>query len=153
MKYLIDTCVISEVVKLYPNRQLLDWLTNTPSERLFMSVLTIGEIRKGIAKLPSSKKKARLSEWLNTLIEDYEDRILPIDLPVSETWGELQGAAEKNGLRVSTIDGLIASVARAHNLVLVTRNESDFKACNIPLFNPWAEEPAQSHRKHPSSAK
>ncbi len=137
MKYLLDTCVFSEIVKPCPNKLLLEWLMDTPSDRLYLSVLTIGEIRKGIAKLPSSKKKANLSEWLNTLIEDYKDRILPVDLTVSENWGEMQGSAEKNGFSFPTIDGLIASIARTHNLVLVTRNESDFQGCNIPLFNPW----------------
>lgn len=137
MKYLVDTCVISEIVKPCPNKSLLEWLRDTPSDRLYLSVLTIGEIRKGIAKLPSSKKKANLSEWLNTLIEDYKDRILPVDLIVSENWGEMQSSAEKKGLSLPTIDGLIASIARTHNLVLVTRNESDFQGCNIPLFNPW----------------
>jgi predicted nucleic acid-binding protein len=137
LKYLVDTCVISELVKPCPNKLLLEWIKNTPSERLFLSVLTIGEIRKGIAKLPSSRKKASLSEWLNTLIEDYKDRILPVDLIASENWGEMQCSAEKNGLSLPTIDGLIASIARTHNLVLVTRNESDFQGCNIPLFNPW----------------
>ena len=104
---------------------------------MFMGVLTIGEIRKGISKLPNSKKKAKLSEWLNTLIEDYQDRILSIDLTVSENWGEMQGLAEKRGLPIATIDGLIASIARTHNLILVTRNEIDFQGCNVPLFNPW----------------
>ncbi len=137
MKYLVDTCIISEIVKPCPNRLLLEWLNDTPSDRLYLSVLTIGEIRKGIAKLPSSRKKANLSEWLNTLVEDYKDRILPIDLTVSENWGEMQGSAEKNGLSFPVIDGLIASIARTHNLVLVTRNETDFQGCNIPLFNPW----------------
>ena len=140
MKYLIDTCVISEVVKPYPNKLLLNWIKDTPSERLFISVLTIGEIRKGISKLPNSKKKAKLSEWLNTLIEDYQDRILPIDLTVSENWGEMQGLAERKGLPISSIDGLIAAIARTHNLVMVTRNEIDFQACNVPLFNPWKNE-------------
>ena len=127
MKYLVDTCVISEIVKPCPNKSLLEWLRDTPSDRLYLSVLTIGEIRKGIAKLPSSKKKANLSEWLNTLIEDYKDQILPVDLIVSENWGEMQSSAEKKGLSLPTIDGLIASIARTHNLVLVTRNESDFQ--------------------------
>lgn len=137
MKYLVDTCVISEIVKPCPSKLLLEWLAETPSDRLYLSVLTIGEIRKGISKLPSSRKKARLSEWLNTLIEDYKDRILPVDLTVSENWGEMQSSAEKNGLPLPSIDSLIASIAKTHNLVLVTRNESDFQGCNIPLFNPW----------------
>ncbi len=137
MKYLLDTCVISEIVKPCPNKLLLEWFKDTPSDRLFLSVLTIGEIRKGIAKLPSSKKKATLSEWLNTLIEDYKDRIIPVDLVTAENCGEMQSAAEKNGFTLPTIDGLIATITRTNNLILVTRNESDFQGCNIPLFNPW----------------
>ena len=137
MKYLLDTCVVCEIVKPCPNGFLIEWLHETPSDRLYISVLTIGEIRKGVSKLPGSKKKAKLTEWLNTLIEDYRDRIIPVDLAASEAWGEMQSKAEKEGHMLSTIDGLIASIARTHNLILVTRNESDFQECDIPLFNPW----------------
>jgi len=137
LKYLVDTCVISEIVKPCPDKLLIEWLLETPSDRLYLSVLTVGEIRKGVSKLPSSRKKAKLTEWLNTLIEDYKDRILSVDLTVSENWGEMQSSAEKEGLTLATIDGLIASIARTHNLILVTRNENDFQGCDIPLFNPW----------------
>ena len=140
MNYLVDTCVISEIVKPCPNKLLLEWLKDIPSERFYLSVLTIGEIRKGVAELPNSRKKAKLTEWLNTLIEDYKDRILPVDLTVAENWGEMQSSAEKDGLTLATIDGLIASIARTHNLILVTRNESDFQGCDIPLLNPWKTE-------------
>jgi len=140
LKYLVDTCVVSEIVKPCPSKLLIEWLQETPSDRLYLSVLTIGEIRKGVSKLPSSRKKARLTEWLNTLIEDYKDRILSVDLTVSENWGEMQATAEKEGLTLAAIDGLIASIARTHNLILVTRNESDFQGCDIPLFNPWKTE-------------
>ncbi|MBW2651407.1 MAG: PIN domain-containing protein, partial [Deltaproteobacteria bacterium] len=87
MKYLLDTCVISELVKPSPNSMVLDWLNDIPSERLFLSVITIGEIRKGLTKLPNSKRKDRLTEWLNSLLEDYQDRIYSIDLAVAENWG------------------------------------------------------------------
>ncbi|MFZ2956909.1 MAG: type II toxin-antitoxin system VapC family toxin [Candidatus Ozemobacteraceae bacterium] len=140
MKYLIDTCVVSELVKPHPNKMLLNWMNITPSDRLFLSVITIGEIRKGLTKIPNSKRKDSLTEWLNTLIEDYQDRILPIDLTVAENWGEMLGLAEKMGMPMSSMDSLIAAVARANNLVLVTRNESDFKASNIPIINPWKDE-------------
>ena len=137
MKYLLDTCVISELVKPSPNPMVLDWLHAILSERLFLSVITIGEIRKGLTKLPESKQKDRLTEWLNTLLEDYQDRIYAIDLTVAENWGVLQGNAEKSGMPMSSIDSLIAAIAYTHNLVLVTRNVSDFKATNLPLSNPW----------------
>jgi len=137
VKYLLDTCVISELVKTSPNPIVLDWLNNTPSERLFLSVITIGEIRKGLTKLPGSKRKDRLTEWLNTLLEDYQDRIYSIDLAVAENWGVMQGKAEKSGMPMSSMDSLIAAIAYTHNLVLVTRNINDFKATNLPTNNPW----------------
>ena len=137
MKYLLDTCVISELVKTSPNPIVLDWLNNTPSERLFLSVITIGEIRKGLTKLPDSKRKDKLTEWLNTLLEDYQDRIYSIDLAVAENWGIMQGNAEKSGMPMTSMDSLIAAIAYTHNLVLVTRNINDFKATNLPINNPW----------------
>lgn len=140
MKYLVDTCVISEIVKPCPNKLLIEWLEDTPSDQLYLSALTIGEIRKGISKLPGSKKKSKLAEWLHTLIRDYKDKILSVDLRVAENWGDIQGSAEKKGVKLATIDGLIASIARTHNLILVTRNESDFQGCDILLFNPWKTE-------------
>jgi len=137
VKYLIDTCVISELVKPVPNTRITKWLQSAPSDVLFLSVLTIGEIRKGLVKLPDSKKKEKLSLWLDTLLKDYNQRIIPIDLTVSENWGIIQGNAEKAGTPMSTIDGLIAATASTHNLILVTRNESDFAPGQISLINPW----------------
>jgi predicted nucleic acid-binding protein len=110
---------------------------NTPSERLFLSVISIGEIRKGITKLPDSKKKHRLTNWLNTLLEDYQARIYPINLTVAENWGIIQGKAESIGSPVASVDSMIAAVARTYNLIVVTRNESDFAATNVTILNPW----------------
>lgn len=137
MKYLLDTCVLSEFSKPYPEKRVTEWIFSVPTERLFVCSITIGEIRKGHAKLPNSKKKAKIAEWINCLLEDYQERILPIDLVAAESWGEIQGLSEIRDKAISTIDGLIASVARVNNLVLVTRNESDFEECQIPIFNPW----------------
>lgn len=137
MNYLLDTCVISELVKNSPDKNVLDWLKNTPAERLYLSVITIGEIRKGLLKLPDSKRKDLLTNWLNSLLEDYQNRILTIDLTVAENWGSIQGKAEKEGNSMPSIDSLIAAIAYTYNLVLVTRNVSDFKTCGIPIKNPW----------------
>ncbi len=137
MKYLLDTCVISEFSKPYPEKRLVDWISGIPPEHLFLCSITIGEIRKGCAKLPRSKKKAQITEWVNNLIEHYQDRILSVDLLAAEIWGENQGLSEMQGFSISTIDGLIAAVARAHHLVLVTRNEPDFRHCNVHVLNPW----------------
>jgi predicted nucleic acid-binding protein len=137
VKYLLDTCVISELVKPSPNRKVVGWLNELPSEALFLCALTIGEVRKGLTKLPDSGKKERLTLWLSTLLVEYKERILSIDLLVCENWGVLQGNAEKAGTRMSTIDSLIAATAYTHNLTLSTRNENDFTPSNIPIINPW----------------
>ena len=137
MKYLLDTCVISELVKPTPNRKVVDWINELPSEALFLCVITIGEVRKGLTKLPDSKKKERLTLWLDTLLIEYRERILSIDLMVCENWGVLQGNAEKAGTPMSSIDSLIATTTYTHNLTLATRNENDFTPSNIPIINPW----------------
>ena len=137
MNYLLDTCVISEFVKPTPHSALLEWLAVIPSDALFLSVITIGEIRKGMSKLAESKKKIQLTLWVNTLIAEYDDRILPIDLAVSERWGILQGQAEKAGTPMPSLDGLIAATASVYNLTIVTRNEQDFLPSHLSLINPW----------------
>ncbi|MBF0547712.1 MAG: type II toxin-antitoxin system VapC family toxin [Candidatus Riflebacteria bacterium] len=137
MRYLLDTCTISEFSKPYPDKNVSEWMARIQPERLFLTSITVGEIRKGLAKLPNSKRKVKISEWINTLLEEYESRIISIDLPVAENWGENQGLSENEGKPIPTIDGLIASVARVHNLVLVTRNEQDFENCNVSILNPW----------------
>ena len=140
MNYLLDTCVISELVKLAPSSRVVNWINNIPSERLFLCSLTIGEIRKGLTKLPESKKKEKLTDWLNTLLENYQDRIYPIDITVAENWGVIQGKAENEGMPMSSIDGLIAATSHTHNLILVTRNEKDFQASKLSIINPWNDD-------------
>jgi predicted nucleic acid-binding protein len=137
MNYLLDTCVISELVKPAPNRKVVAWLNKLPSEALFLCAITMGEIRKGLTKLPDSGKKEQLTLWLNTLLIEYKERIISIDLTVCENWGVLQGNAEKAGTPMSSIDGLLAAITYTHNLTLATRNESDFTPANIPIINPW----------------
>ncbi len=137
MKYLLDTCVISELVKPVPYIKVVDWLNETPSDALFLSVITIGEIRKGLMKLPDSKKKKRLTGWLNTLLDEYNERIISIDLMVAENWGFLQGKADREGSLMAAIDGLLAATAYTYSLILTTRNESDFVPSGVPMINPW----------------
>jgi predicted nucleic acid-binding protein len=139
MKYLVDTCVISELTKPQPNSHVLTWLQATPSEDLFLSLIDIGEIKKGIYKLPASSKKQALLLWQSSLLSDYQHRILPVDLAVMESWSAIVASAEKIGQPVASIDGLIAATAYTHHLTLVTRNERDFSACNITIINPWSD--------------
>ena len=97
MKYLLDTCAISELTKLQANSGVIKWLENTNSEDLYLSVINIGEIKKGINKLPASKKKHDLLFWLETLLEDYQNRILTVDLSVMENWSLIVADVEKKG--------------------------------------------------------
>ena len=137
MKYLLDTCAISEITKTQANSGVIEWLKSTNSEDLYLSVINIGEIKKGINKLPASKKKQDLLFWLETLLEDYQSRILTVDLSVMENWSLLVTNAEKKGQPIASMDSIIAAIAYTHHLTLVTRNERDFYACNIPMINPW----------------
>jgi toxin FitB len=137
LNYLLDTCVISELVKPNPDQNVVNWLQVTPTERLFLSVITIGEIRKGLIKLPDSKRKDLFTNWLNSLLEDYQTRIITIDLAVAENWGIIQGKSEIKGMTMPAIDSLIAAIAYTHNLILVTRNVADFESSGLPIENPW----------------
>jgi len=137
LKYLLDTCAISEITKPLTNRGFIEWLESTDSEDLYLSVINIGEVKKGINKLPPSKKKQDLLFWLETLLEDYQNRILTVDLNVMENWSLLVANAEKRGQPIASLDSIIAATAYTHHLTLVTRNERDFYACNISVINPW----------------
>lgn len=115
----------------------MEWLQTVPAEDLYLSIISIGEIKKGIYKLPISKKKQVLSLWLETLLTEYQDRILGLDLAVMEHWSMMIANAEKMGQPVASLDSLIAATAYTNHLTLITRNAEDFVACNIALLNPW----------------
>ena len=135
MSYLLDTNVISETIKHSPNQSVLDWFKATPSDSLYISVITIGEIRKSIEKLTKSNKKERLLSWLeHDLSEWFENKILPIDFNVADRWGYVNGTLPRS---LPAIDTLIASTALVHNLKLVTRNVSDFQIPGLEIINPW----------------
>lgn len=139
MNYLLDTCVISELVKTKPDLRVVQWIRSQDEENLFLSVITIGEIQKGISKLPDGrKKKQQLQNWLNTeLQERFKDRILEITIGTARIWGQVLGACEKKGVILPAIDSLIASQGIFHKMTIVTRNVSDMKPSGVQLFNPW----------------
>ena len=138
MKYLLDTCVISEVIKPKADKNVISWMQNQDEESLFLSVLTFGEIEKGIEKSPDEARKRKLKLWVEEdLKKRFEGRILPINIDVSIKWGAIQGNAELLGKPMPAIDGLIAVSGVVHNCIVVTRNVSDMKQSSAELLNPW----------------
>jgi predicted nucleic acid-binding protein len=140
VKYLLDTCLISELIKKKPSLPVLRWLEKQDETALYLSVLTIGELQKGISKLPDNPKKLELQGWVNNeLVGRFEGRILSIDVEVAAAWGKLLGSAEKQGRKLPVMDSLIAATANTHNLTVVTRNARDMERCQASVFNPWRE--------------
>ena len=138
MKYLLDTCVISELVARRPNADVVRWLDGVDEERLYLSVITIGEIKKGIDMLPSSRRQRGLAEWLaEDLLLRFQDRILPVDTAVMLVWGELAAALEVQGRRMPAMNSLVAAIALRHQIRLATRNVRDFAGSGVDVFNPW----------------
>jgi tRNA(fMet)-specific endonuclease VapC len=138
MTYLLDTCLISELVAKQPNQQILDWLDAQIPQTLYLSIITLGEIAKGISKLPSSQRKDSLNIWLNTTLPNrFVGRILGMDIKTMLLWGELVGNLEQQGRPLPALDSLIAAIALQNSLSLVTRNESDFAGTGVLIVNPW----------------
>ena len=136
--FLLDTNVISELVKLKPERRVTSWVETTDEALFYLSVLTLGEIRKGIAMLPQTKRRTQIESWLETgLSVRFAGRILAIDAAIANRWGILSGASQLQGTSLPVIDGLLAATALHHNLTLVTRNTMDVSATNASTFNPW----------------
>jgi len=137
-RYLLDTNCISELVRAKPEPGVVAWIDAMDESLLYLSVLTFGEIRKGLTELPQGKRRTRLENWLEMeLPARFAGRILPIDFPVADRWGVLAATAKKEGKALSTIDGLLAATALEHNLTVVSRNASDFEPTPVRTLNPW----------------
>lgn len=137
MKTLLDTCVLSELRRPGGADTVRRAVAAIADEDLFLSVITIGEIARGIALLDEGKRKQALRVWLITLEQDYQERILAVDLQIVRLWGEITAEAQKRGRIVPVADGLIGATAKFHGLQLMTRNVDDFSAMDIPITNPW----------------
>ena len=136
--FLLDTNVISELVKPRPEPRVVSWIAATDESLFYLSVLTLGEIRKGIGSLPSSARRTALEAWLDRdLLVRFDGRILHIDRAVADRWGRLTGSAAARKRPIPVIDGLLAATALQHDLTLVTRNASDMEVAAVPLFDPW----------------
>lgn len=137
MKYLIDTCVISETQKPSPDRNVLAWFASVRESDLCFSAVVFGEIEKGIELLPNGSRKARLVKWLESCHVRYGAQILPFDSSVAREWGRLTAKLQKKGLIKPVADSQIAATALCHNLTLVTRNTKDFAQTGVKLLNPF----------------
>jgi len=138
--FLLDTNVVSELAAPKPDQNVVRWVEAADESVLFLSVLTLGEIRKGIEHLPSGRSRARLESWLQMdLRARFRDRILPVDEEIADRWGTLSALAAAKGKPAPVIDGLLAATAWHHNLTFVTRNASDIAGTGVPALNPWAE--------------
>lgn len=138
--FLLDTNVISELIKPRPETNVTAWIEGTDESLLYLSVLTLGEIRRGISVLPQSRRRATLEAWLEKdLRARFEGRILDIDQEVADRWGLLTAAARNAGIVLPVIDGFLAATALEHNLTLVTRDRGQIPSMGIPVLNPWRE--------------
>ena len=138
MRVLLDTNVIAELVSKQPSPRVLRWVDDLEPEETYLSVITLGELSKGIEKLPTSRRKSALIEWLhNDLLLRFNGHILVLDTEVMLTWGRLVGQWERAGRPMSAMDSLIAALAVYNNCNLATRNVDHFKDTGIPVVNPW----------------
>jgi len=136
--FLLDTNIVSELIRSRPEPKLSRWIASTDENLLYLSVLTMGEIRKGIVQLGKTARQIELQSWVDRdLSSRFVDRILPIDEAVADRWGWISGQAMVSRVRLPVIDGLLAATALHYNLTFVTRNTRDVLATGAVLFNPW----------------
>jgi toxin FitB len=134
--WLLDTNVLSETLRATPDARVMAWLAGIETEKCFVSVLTLGELRKGVLKLPAGKQRERLAHWLDhTLAQWFGERVIAVDQTVCLCWAEIQADA---GRPLPAIDSLLAASAVAHHLTIATRNERDFQLTGLEVVNPWA---------------
>jgi predicted nucleic acid-binding protein len=138
MNYLLDTCVLSEFTRRQPEQKVIRWMDSIDEEKLFISVITVGEIQHGIERLPESHRKTELLMWMNNgLIKRFGERILSLDTSTLFLWGSLTARMESSGQPVGVMDSLIIATALQNNLIIATRNVTDFLPCGVPVINPW----------------
>ena len=138
--FLLDTNIISELVKPKPEPKVTTWIDSIDENLMYLSVLTLGEIRKGIASLRDRSRRVTLEAWLDSdLSLRFAERILPIDRTVADRWGRLAADAAAAKAPLPVIDGLLAATALDQNLTLVTRNTKDVAVTGVPVFNPWTD--------------
>lgn len=141
--YLLDTNVLSEMTRPVPSPQVMEWLDSVEESQLYLSVLTLGEIRKGLTVLVSGRRRSTLESWLDAELKvRFAERVLSVTSPIAERWGRLAGEAQRRGAALPVIGGLLAATAFHHNLTVVSRNVRDFALPGLATFNPWDDETA-----------
>jgi predicted nucleic acid-binding protein len=137
--FLLDTCVLSEFTKPRPNGGLASWLADIDETTAYISAITIGELRYGIAVLPLSAKRRDLERWLTSeVLRDFAGRIVPLDFDVADRWGSIRAQARARGLTIPPVDGMLAATAEQRNLTIITRNEAHFRDAGAHVLNPWS---------------
>lgn len=138
MSFLLDTNVISEGAKPRPDPSVMDWLGSIDEDQLFLCVISLAELRHGVERLASGRRKSALDRWLSEVLPDrFDGRLLGVDLTTADHWGRIVARAEAVGRPMGAMDAFLAAVAEQHQLTLVTRNISDFEETGICLFDPW----------------
>ncbi len=138
MTFLLDTNVLSEARRTEPNRGVLEWLDRLDEDRAFISVVSLAEIRRGVALMDKGRRRNVLAEWLaRDLPERFAGRILAVDEKTAFAWGDLMAEAKRRGIGLASMDGLLAAAALVYDLTLVTRNLRDFQDLGVKLFDPW----------------
>jgi toxin FitB len=136
--WLLDTCVISELAKPRPVTSVVAWIRGCPEDHLFISVITLGELEKGITRLPGSTRRKALEAWVRKdVVERFRGRVLGVDIEIASRWGALSGASDMRGQPLPVLDSLIAATSLQHGLTVVTRNVEDLERCGARCLNPW----------------
>jgi hypothetical protein len=140
LSFLLDTNVISEWVKPRPHAGVIRWLAEADEDRVFISVISIAEVRRGLERMANGQRRDRIAAWLwEDLPARFEGRILPVDLAVAQEWGVTVERARSRGIGLGIMDAFLAATAQARELTWVTRNTKDFRGLGMEIFDPWAE--------------
>lgn len=138
MTFLLDTNVVSEWSKPRPDPAVVRWLDAVDEDRVYLSVVTLGELREGVDRLPAGRRRDRLHMWLvDDLRARFDGHLLPVDDVVADRWGALRAAAGGTGRTLPVVDALIAATALVHSLVVVTRNVRDLRGLGVQIVDPW----------------
>lgn len=137
MNYLLDTCVISELIRPQPDPKVIEWFASKQAHQLYISSITWAELRRGVLKLPDSKRHKQLTEWLESISQQFGQRKLVFDTETAECWASMMARLEAQGKPMAILDSFICAIAKQHKLVLVTRNVKDFINAQVELVNPW----------------